>query len=257
MTDINTKAKPVSDALTQALKEVHLTLQGKGGVGKSLVSSILVQWFMSKGRPVIAVDTDPVNATLAGYTAFNTQRLELMENGSLIERRFDGLIEQSIEADSNFVVDNGAASFIPLSYYIAENDAINLIIENGKKVVIHTVITGGQAIRDTLAGFASLVEQMPGDVEIVVWLNEFFGEIKADGKEFEQMKVYLNNKDRVRGIIRIEKQTGSTFGEDVQHMLDSKMTFEEVAKSDAFGLMSKSRLNKVKKAIFEQLDVVL
>lgn len=257
MSDMKTQISPEAAAVTKSLKEVHFTLQGKGGVGKSLISSILVQWVLSKGRPVVPVDTDPVNATLAGYKAFATQRLELMENGSLIERRFDSLIEQSIEQDSNFVIDNGAASFIPLSYYIAENDAINLIMENGKKVIIHTVITGGQAMMDTLAGFASLVEQMPGDVELVVWLNEFFGEIQADGKTFEQMKVYQNNKDRVRGIVRIEKQTGSTFGEDVQRMLDNKMTFDEVAKSDAFGLMSKSRLSKVKKAIFEQLDVVL
>lgn len=257
MSEMKTKNTPVVDVTAKANKEVHFTLQGKGGVGKSLISSILVQWIESKGRPVVPVDTDPVNATLAGYDAFKTQRLELMENGSLIERRFDSLIEQAIEQDTNFVVDNGAASFIPLSYYIAENDAINIIMESGKKVIIHTVITGGQAMRDTLAGFAQLVEQMPVEVELVIWLNEFFGEIKAEGKTFEEMNVYLNNRGRVRGIIRIEKQTGSTFGEDVQNMLDSKLTFDEVAKSDSFGLMSKSRLNKVKKAIFEQLNVVL
>ncbi len=239
------------------MKHVHFTLQGKGGVGKSFVSALLVQYLRAKGEDVTAVDTDPVNATLAGYKAFGTQRLELMEGGSLNERKFDNLVEQVIAEDTNFVIDNGAASFIPLSYYIAENDAISLIGENDKQVVIHTVITGGQAIKDTLAGFASLVEQMPGSAEIVVWLNEFFGDIEAEGKAFEEMKVYVNNKDRVRGIVRIARQTGSTFGEDVKLMLDNKLTFEEVAASPDFGLMAKSRLAKVKKAIFEQLDVVL
>ena len=180
-----------------------------------------------------------------------------MENGSLIERNFDRLIEQVVEEDTNFVIDNGAASFIPLSYYIAENDAINLIGENGKKVIIHTVITGGQALRDTLGGFASLAEQMPGNAELVVWLNEFFGDIEAEGKTFEEMKVYQNNKDRVRGIVRIARQTGSTFGEDVKLMLDSKMTFDEIKQSPDFGLMSKSRLSKVKTAIFEQLATII
>lgn len=239
------------------MKHVHFTLQGKGGVGKSFVSALLVQYLRAKGEDVTAVDTDPVNATLAGYKAFGTQRLELMEGGSLNERKFDNLVEQVIAEDTNFVIDNGAASFIPLSYYIAENDAISLIGENDKQVVIHTVITGGQAIKDTLAGFASLVEQMPASAEIIVWLNEFFGDIEAEGKTFEEMKVYVNNKDRVRGIVRIARQTGSTFGEDVKLMLDNKLTFEEVAASPDFGLMAKSRLAKVKKAIFEQLDVVL
>lgn len=239
------------------MKQVHFTLQGKGGVGKSFVSSLITQYLRAKGEPVVAVDTDPVNATLAGYKAFDTQRLELMEGGSLVERNFDALIERVVAEDSNFVIDNGAASFIPLSYYIAENDAINLITQHGKQVVIHTVITGGQAIRDTLAGFASLVEQMPLETRIVVWLNEFFGDIEAEGKTFEEMKVYTNNRDRVHGLIRIARQTGSTFGKDVQLMLDSKLTFDEVAASPNFGLMAKSRLAQVKKAIFEQLDAVI
>jgi hypothetical protein len=239
------------------MKQVHFTLQGKGGVGKSFVSALITQYLRAQGEQVTAIDTDPVNATLAGYKAFDTQRLELMEGGSLVERNFDQLIERVVEEDTNFVIDNGAASFIPLSYYIAENDAINLIGDNGKQVVIHTVITGGQAIRDTLAGFASLVEQMPGNAQIVVWLNEFFGDIEAEGKTFEEMKVYQNNKDRVKGIVRIARQTGSTFGKDIQLMLDSKLTFDEVAQSPEFGLMAKSRLSQVRKGIFEQLAVVL
>jgi hypothetical protein len=180
-----------------------------------------------------------------------------MDGGSLVERNFDTLIEQVVADDSHFVIDNGASSFIPLSYYIAENDAINIITANGKQVVIHTVITGGQAIRDALAGFASLIEQMPATARIVVWLNEFFGDIERDGKSFEEMAVYEKHRDRVHGLVRIARQTGSTFGRDVQLMLDSKLTFDEVNKSPAFGLMSKSRLAQVKKAIFEQLEAVI
>ncbi|EPE9975054.1 nucleotide-binding protein [Providencia stuartii] len=257
MTQIAETTATLFEEKETKMKQVHFTLQGKGGVGKSFVSSLIAQYLRASGNPVTVVDTDPVNATLAGYKAFNAERLELMEGGSLIERNFDKLIEQIVEVDTNFVIDNGAASFIPLSYYIAENDAINLIGENGKQVIIHTVITGGQAIRDTLAGFASLVEQMPGNAEIIVWLNEFFGDIEAEGKTFEEMKVYQQNKDRVRGIVRIARQTGSTFGEDVKLMLDSKLTFDEVAVSEDFKLMAKSRLAKIKNSIFEQLAVVL
>lgn len=239
------------------MKQVHIILQGKGGVGKSFVSSLTTQYLREAGKPVVAVDTDPVNATLAGYKAFDTQRLELMESGALVERNFDALIERVVAEDSNFVVDNGAASFIPLSYYIAENDAINVITGMGKEVVIHTVVTGGQALMDTVAGFDQLARQIPENAKIVVWLNEFFGEIKADGKTFEEMKAYLNNKDRVHGIVRIAKQTGSTFGQDIQMMLDTKMTFSEVAQSLNFGLMAKSRLEQVKHAIFTQMANVI
>ena len=67
----------------------------------------------------------------------------------------------------------------------------------------------------------------------------------------------IADEDRVRGIVSIARQTGSTFGEDVKLMLDSKLTFDEIKQSPDFGLMSKSRLSKVKTAIFEQLATII
>lgn len=252
-----TPSNATPDNEVSNMKRVHLTLQGKGGVGKSFVSSLVTQYLMSLGAPVVAVDTDPVNATLCGYTAFNTRRIELMDGGSLIERNFDALIEQIVEEDTNFVVDNGASSFIPLSFYLNENDAIRTIREHGKEVVIHTVVTGGQAMRDTVSGLYDLMTQMPPEASIVVWLNEFFGDVVADGQRFEDAPGFQKNRSRITGLVRIARQTGSTFGRDVQLMLDSKLTFDQVAQSPDFGLMAKSRLARVRAAIFDQLALVI
>src|ERR1051325_6140975 len=62
-----TESQPTGDPGRQA--EIHMTLQGKGGVGKSLVASVLAQYFGEQGRVVRCVDTDPVNRTLAQYSA--------------------------------------------------------------------------------------------------------------------------------------------------------------------------------------------
>src|SRR5438876_12123301 len=53
---------------------VHIALQGKGGVGKSLVSAILSQYLSSKGQDVLAIDADPVNHTLAEYRGLAVRR---------------------------------------------------------------------------------------------------------------------------------------------------------------------------------------
>ena len=45
----------------------HLVLQGKGGVGKSLVASWLAEFLMSRGQPVRCIDGDPVNRSLGQY----------------------------------------------------------------------------------------------------------------------------------------------------------------------------------------------
>ena len=239
------------------MNQVHVTLQGKGGVGKSLVASLLAQYHRGKGLPVIVIDTDPVNATLSGYEALAPRRLELLDGSRVDERRFDELMEALLTEDATFVVDNGAASFIPFSSYLIENRAAEMIAGADKQLVVHTVVTGGQALVDTLAGFDALAAQLPADTQLVVWLNEYFGAITADGKSFEQMRAYQEHRHRVRGMVRIPRQTSDTFGKDVELMLDRRLTFDEVTQSPAFGLMAKQRLAMVRRAIDQQLDVVL
>ena len=46
---------------------IHIALQGKGGVGKSLISAMLSQYLLSRGQDVHGIDADPVNQTLSEY----------------------------------------------------------------------------------------------------------------------------------------------------------------------------------------------
>ena len=65
---------------------------GKGGVGKSLVASILAQYFRGRGRSIQCIETDPVNRTFAQYSGIDATRLELMRDRSIDVRGFDGLM---------------------------------------------------------------------------------------------------------------------------------------------------------------------
>ncbi|WP_017161032.1 ArsA-related P-loop ATPase [Xanthomonas phaseoli] len=239
------------------MKKVHITLQGKGGVGKSLVASLIAQYLRQSDKDPVCVDTDPVNATFSAYEAFNARRLELMDGTKINERHFDDLMESILGEDRDFVIDNGASSFIALSNYLIENSAIDIIGEAGKQVVLHPVITGGQALLDTLGGFDTLASQMPDNARIVVWLNEFFGEITIDGKQFEDMQAYKQHQHRVDGLVRIPEQSKDTFGRDMETMLNAKLTFDDALASPQFTLMAKQRLKMMQRAVFEQLQVVL
>lgn len=98
---------------------------------------------------------------------------------------------------------------------------------------------------------------MPPEARIIVWLNEFFGDIEANGKTFEEMRAYTDNRERISGLVKLTKLSGDTFAKDFAMMLDRKLTFSEATASPDFGLMSKQRLGMVKKAIWQQLDAVL
>lgn len=242
------------------MKQVHLSLQGKGGVGKSLIASLLAQYYESIGEPAACLDTDPVNATFAGYTALNVEHLPLLgPDKKISERKFDGMMERILTEERNFVIDNGASSFVPLSSYLVENDAAAMIAENGKQLVVHSVVTGGQALGDTVHGLNSLLEQMPASVRIVVWINEFFGPVERDGRPFEQLGVYKDNKERIHGVVRLERQSSDTFRKDLETLLDAKMTFAEALDpaSDKFGLMPRQRLTQMQRSLFQRIALVV
>jgi nitrogenase subunit NifH len=53
---------------------IHLSLQGKGGVGKSLTVSILAQYLISRGIVVRCIDRDPVNRVNRHHRPFRIPR---------------------------------------------------------------------------------------------------------------------------------------------------------------------------------------
>lgn len=233
---------------------IHFILQGKGGVGKSYVAALIAQFTLEKGR-ILAIDTDPVNATFCGYEGLNVQRAEIMEGEDINPRKFDGLMETIFSAQcDDVIIDNGASSFIPLVSYLRSNGVIDLLKEFGHTPVIHTVITGGQAQQDTLAGFEKLVEHFGGDTtKIIVWLNEFWGEISDRDIPFDRMPVYKHNAEKVSSIVKIPDLKHETFGEDVAEMLKAKQTFDEAIESSNFSFMAKQRLSKVRNHLFDEM----
>ena len=236
---------------------VHLTLQGKGGVGKSLVASVLAQYLREKGKEVRCIDTDPVNRTFAQYTALGAERLNLRDEHNRIEQRaFDSLIERFLTEDAaTFVVDNGASTFLPLWHYLLENRALDYLRQNGRRVYVHTVITGGQALLDTLNGFHELA-QTTAERNIVVWVNEYFGRVEAEGKKFSEMAAYHENSEKVCGAVIFSKRNQDTFGRDVEDMIAAKLTFNEAIGAAKLPIMAKQRLKIVQRDLFEQLDQV-
>ncbi len=232
---------------------IHLSLQGKGGVGKSFIASILAQYFVARGKAIRCIDTDPVNTTLFQYKALSVSRLELLRDGGIDQRGFDVMMERLLTEDATFIVDNGASTFIPLWNYILENNAVEVLTRAGKRLFVHTVITGGQALVDTLYGFKSLVDST-SDQNIIVWLNEYFGRIERDGKCFEEMGAYKDSADKVLGSVHLTRRNQDTFGHDLEEVISRKLTLEEAIKDGPFTIMSKQRLKVMQRDWFEQLD---
>ena len=209
------------------MAKIHVVLQGKGGVGKSVAAAFLAQYKRERGTDPLCIDTDPVNASFFGYKALKVQRLKILEDDEIDPRSFDNLVELIATANGDVIVDNGASSFVPLSHFLISNKVPALLADMGHQLVVHTVVTGGQALLDTVSGFAQLVGQFPEEALFVVWLNPYWGAIEDDGISFEQMKSYTANKGRVSAIVRIPPLKKETYGRDLSEMLQARLTFDE------------------------------
>jgi hypothetical protein len=236
------------------MAKVHIILQGKGGVGKSVAAAILSQYLGERGgESPTNIDTDPVNATFHGYKALDVQRLQIMEADEINPRSFDTLIEMIDAAKGDVIVDNGASSFVPLSHFLISNQVPALLVEMGRELVIHTVVTGGQALLDTVSGFSQLVSQFPSEALFVVWLNPFWGPIEHEGKGFEQMKAYTTNKGRVSAIIQIPALKKETYGRDLSDMLQERLTFDQAIAQESLTIMTRQRLKIIKGQVYGQM----
>lgn len=239
------------------MSNVHFVLQGKGGVGKSLIAVLLAQYLLSKERPLVCADTDPVNATFTQYKTLNVAHVDIAEGARIVQRKFDPLMERIALTDAEFVIDNGAATFLPLTAYMAENDIFDLLKEHGKKVFVHTILTSGQAKTDTMNGFEELTKKVGDKAQIVIWENEFWGPIEYDGYPVTALKLYKANQSKVAGIVKIaDRRQSDTYVGDMKQMTESHMTLAEVLQSTDFSLPAKSRVKKVFTEVFADLDKV-
>jgi len=238
------------------MAKIHMILQGKGGVGKSFISSTLAQHKIAKGKNPLCIDTDPVNATFYGFKQLNVKQINVMNQDEIDPRKFDDLIELIAKTENDVIIDNGASTFVPMSHYLISNQIPTLLLDMGHELVVHTVITGSQALLDTLNGFVQLIKQFPKEALFVVWLNPYWGEITMHGKQFEEMKAYLDHKHRVSAIIRIPHYKPETFGKDLREILQAKSTFDEALKNNTLPVMVRQRLTIIRRQLFTNIESV-
>ncbi|MCQ9090986.1 ArsA-related P-loop ATPase [Vibrio alginolyticus] len=235
------------------MSNIHLFLQGKGGVGKTLTSSFTTQYLSSISNDVLCIDTDSVNHTFSQYSAFNAVEYNIYDPESsfldetIIEQMAESIYESTHE---HVVIDNGASSFMPLLQYLTANQIIEALEEAGHQVYIHTIITGGQGLKDTLTGLKSVLESFQ-NVTVIVWLNYKFGDILVDGKMFHDWTIYKKNKQTIGGIIPIDFNASQLFQNDLEAMLGSKQTFDEAMAN--VKLFSRNRLKQMKEQVFNAI----
>lgn len=244
-------------------KNFHFILQGKGGVGKTTVSTFITQYLKDYlKQDYMAIDTDQVNASFAKFKALNVETINVMQDNIITDAGWENLTYKLINTDkSNIIIDNGASSFVPLIAYAIENDMVDLLTSEENSyagnIFIHVVIAGGEGLSHTLAGLNMICEKFNQDkVQIVVWINNFLGKVETQDKKITDYPEYKNNESKILAVVRIPTYKGDLFKKDLSDMLTNNKTFEEMKNDIYVFIMSRSRYVKMQKEMFEELNNV-
>lgn len=233
---------------------INLTLQGKGGVGKSYITTILAQYFKDyKNIKISGADSDPINRSFSGFKAINALPIDIMENDTIVGSKFDSIFELMLtDNKSTFIIDNGASTFLPMVKYIKDSNILEMFKDENKNVFIHTVIVGGQSQADTLQGLSTLYElvQNLDNVKLVIWLNEFQGKITEADEYFKIVS------PKTAGFVLVRDRNSDTFTADIEKLTKNRLTLKEALLSSDFNLIAKSRLKRVFDEIYDQLDEI-
>lgn len=240
------------------IRNAHFVLLAKGGVGKSFVANMLIQYLKDEcGKDILAIDADPANSSLAAIPAFQAESFPFgSSDGS--DEIIDDMMERIGEAGKDVVVDTGAACFGPLIEYLKDSGIQEAMLEEaGVRFVIHTIATGGNGAIFTAAGIGSIIENFPPDTPVIVWQNEYFGPVEVEGRPFEEWAVARQNPDRFHGIVTLKEWRRNTYGRDLSRMLKDGLTFAEAQQQEGYRLTTRSRLFRIRKQIFDSIAIAM
>jgi hypothetical protein len=228
-------------------------MMGKGGVGKSTIAVLLAQFLRKESVELRCADLDPTNASFHAFKAIGAEHINIADDEFNIDPvGFDILMEKILTEESDWVIDTGAATFLPFMNYIVQNEIFQFLEQHGRKVIIHTPLVGGPAMEETIRGLKALLQLSTSP--IVVWENEFFGPVAMNGKRFVQTGSYEQFKDRIVGIVRLKKGDPKQEEKDMLVMNSRRLTWDEATQDSGFLLMQRQRLSVKRREIDQEIE---
>jgi hypothetical protein len=148
---------------------IHLVGGEKGGVGKSLVSRILAQYFIDHGNPFLGFDADRSHAALLRFYASYTSPVDIDDYQSL-----DRIVElAAAEADRRILVDLAAQTHRPLSRWIEDSRLLDLTAQFNITLMYWHVMDNSF---DSVELLRRLLDEFADRLKLVLVLNQVRGE---------------------------------------------------------------------------------
>jgi len=162
-----------------ALSRIHLIGGEKGGVGKSMVSRLLAQYFIDHQMPFVGFDTDRSHGSLLRFYADYA-------SPALVDRyeALDAIVEAAVEQPGRRVlVDLAAQTHDALVQWMEESGVLDMADLSGIQITYWHVMDAG---RDSVDLLARLLDRFGQRLNYVVVRNQLrgddFGQLDRSGE---------------------------------------------------------------------------
>ena len=170
----------------EVLSKIHLIGGEKGGVGKSMVSRLMAQYFIDHQIPFVGFDTDRSHGSLLRFYADYA-------SAALVDRydALDAIVETAVEQPGRRVlVDLAAQTHDPLVRWMDESGVLDMADVSGIALHYWHVMDSG---RDSVDLLSRLLDRFGQRVHYVLVRNQLrgddFGQLERSGE-----------LDRARGL---------------------------------------------------------
>ncbi len=226
---------------------IHFIGGEKGGVGKSVVSRVLAQYFIDHHLPFVGFDTDRSHATFQRfYGAYAAHTV--IEDYASLDRIAEAITS---EPSRQVVVDLAAQTMPPLSRWMDESGLIGLLAEQQIPVRFWHVMDDGM---DSLGLLGKLLATYGATVSYVVVLNHGRGSDFRSFHESEIKRTALAYGAKIIELRRLHEasmlkidRTNASFWAAVHHRGDA----------NALGMLERQRVKIWLARTYDELARVL
>jgi len=217
----------------------------KGGVGKSLVSRALAQYFIDHSMPFVGFDTDRSHGALMRFYADYASPI-------LIDRyeALDHIVEVAVEQSGlRVLVDLAAQTHAPLVAWMEDSGVLDLARENGLQITYWHVMDTG---RDSVDLLRQILERFQDRLNYVVVRNQLRGN---DFSNLEKSGLLDRLSDLGGGVIEVKQ-----LHQSVIQKIDAKDSSFWAAKQSGtefgagLGLMERQRLKTWMNHVFAEFS---
>ena len=138
----------------------------KGGVGKSVVSRLLAQYFIDKGRPFTGFDTDRSHTSFTRFYSDYASPV-IVDSYEGLDRLVEAFEDQSVGSEQkSVIVDLAAQTAAPLTRWIKDSDLFSVMKELGIAVNVWHVADAGKDSVDLLGRLINTFEDGPNYIVV-------------------------------------------------------------------------------------------